>query len=96
MSAFIIVDTKINNPAAYEEYKRLAKPIAEKHGGNYRVRGGALDIVDSDLWTPTRVVVIEFPDMKSARAFVDDEDYAPVKKIRHNNAQCTLFIVEGG
>ena len=96
MSAFLIVDTKVSDPVAYEEYKKLAKPIAEKHGGNYRVRGGTLDIVETDLWTPTRVVVIEFPDMKSARAFVDDEEYAPVKKIRHANAECTLFIVDGG
>lgn len=96
MSAFIIVDTKLSNPDAYEEYKKLAKPIAEKHGGNYRVRGGALDIIEANLWSPTRIVVIEFPDMKSARSFVDDEDYAPVKKIRHANAQCTLFIVDGG
>ena len=96
MSAFIIVDTNVSDPEAYEEYKKLAKPIAEKHGGNYRVRGGTLDIIETDLWTPTRIVIIEFPDMKSARAFVDDEEYAPVQKIRHANAECTLFIVDGG
>ena len=33
MSAFLVVDTKINNPEVYEEYKKLAKPIAEKYGG---------------------------------------------------------------
>lgn len=41
MSAYLVVDTKINNPEVYEEYKKLAKPIAEKYGGVYRVRGGA-------------------------------------------------------
>ncbi len=96
MSAFIIADTNISNPEAYEEYKKLAKPIVEKFGGNYRVRGGELDIIESDLWKPNRIVIIEFPDMVSARAFADSEEYAPVKKIRHANAQCTLFIVDGG
>ncbi|MGA8259130.1 MAG: DUF1330 domain-containing protein [Arenicellales bacterium] len=96
MSAYLIVDTKISNPAAYEEYKKLAKPIAEKYGGVYRVRGGAIDLRESDLWTPTRIVIIEFPDVESARAFVDSEEYAPVKPLRLNNAECTLFIVEGG
>ena len=95
MSAYIIVDTKITNETEYEEYKRLAKPIVEKHGGLYRVRGGTLDMVEADLWTPTRIVVVEFPDMSSARAFIDSEEYAPVKKIRHQNAECTLFIVDG-
>jgi uncharacterized protein (DUF1330 family) len=44
MSAFVIVDTRIENPEAYEEYKKLAKPIAEKYGGRYRARGGAMDV----------------------------------------------------
>ncbi len=96
MSAFLVVDTKVDNPQAYEEYKKLAKPIAEKYGGVYRARGGALDIRETDLWTPTRIVIIEFPDVKSAQAFVDSDEYAPVKPLRLNNAQCTLFIVDGG
>ena len=95
MSAFIIVDTKIANDLEYEEYKRLAKPIAEKYGGIYRVRGGRMDVRESDLWTPTRMVVIEFPDMESAATFLDSEEYAPVKNMRHTYADCTLFIVDG-
>ncbi len=95
MSAFLIVDTQIEDSDAYEKYKKLAKPIAEKYGGRYRARGGALDIVETDLWTPTRIVIIEFPDMHAARAFVDSDEYAPVKPLRRENARCTLFIVEG-
>ena len=95
MSAYLIVDTQIENPEGYEEYKKLAKPIVEKYGGVYRVRGGAMDVLESELWTPTRMVIIEFPDMDSARAFVDSEEYAPVKPIRQNSAHCTLAIVEG-
>lgn len=95
MSAFLVVDTKIHNQAAYEEYKQLAKPIAEKFGGVYRARGGAMDVRETELWSPSRIVIIEFPDMKSAQAFVDSEEYAPVKPKRTDNADCTLFIVEG-
>ena len=95
MSAFLVVDTKIKNVGAYEEYKKLAKPIAEKYGGVYRARGGTMDIRETDLWTPTRIVIIEFPDVKSAQAFVDSEEYAPVKPMRHKNADCTLFILDG-
>ena len=95
MPAYVIVDTKINDPEAYEEYKALAKPIAEKYGGIYRTRGGELEVLESDLWTPTRIVVVEYPDMESARAFANSEEYAPVKAIRHANAECTLLIVDG-
>ena len=95
MSAFLVVDTKIKNPEAYEEYKKLVKPIAEKFGGVYRARGGALDVRETDLWSPARIVIIEFPDMQSAQAFIDSEEYEQIKAIRINNAVCTLFIVEG-
>lgn len=95
MSAFVIVDTKITNPEAYEEYKLLAKPIAEQYGGAYRTRGGEMEVAETDLWAPTRVVIIEFPSMEKARAFYHSEEYKPVKPIRRANAQCTAFIVEG-
>jgi uncharacterized protein (DUF1330 family) len=95
MPAYLIVDTRIENADEYENYKALAKSIAEQYGGVYRVRGGEMDIVETDLWTPTRMVIIEFPDMQSARAFVDSEEYAPVKPIRRDNARCTLTILEG-
>ncbi len=95
MSAFVIVDTNIKNLEAYEEYKKLAKPIAEKFGGVYRVRGGDMKVLESDLWSPTRIVVVEFPDMASAEAFANSDEYAPVQKIRHENADCTLVIVDG-
>lgn len=95
MSAFLIVDTKIKNPDAYETYKAQAKPIAEKYGGIYRARGGEMDIVEGDLWRPTRMVIIEFPDMDRARAFVNSEEYKPVAAIRHANAECTVVIVDG-
>ena len=35
MNSYLVVDTKIKNPEVYEEYKKLAKPIAEKFGGVY-------------------------------------------------------------
>lgn len=95
MAAYIIVDTNVKDPERYEEYKALARPIAERFGGRYVVRGGPMRVVDSDLWEPTRMVVIEFPDMDSAVAFSTSDEYAPVAELRHRYADSTLVIVEG-
>jgi len=94
MPAYVIVDTKINNPEAYEQYKALAKPIAEKYGGIYRARGGDMEILETDLWSPTRMVIVEFPDRQAAHDFVHCEEYKPVKALRREHADCTLFILE--
>ncbi len=95
MAAYVIADTRIDNPAAYEDYKVRARAIAESYGGRYLARGGTLDVIDSQLWTPTRVVIIEFPDLAAARAFANSPEYAPVAAIRHANAQSTVLIVDG-
>lgn len=95
MSAFVIVDTKIKDFDAYEEYKKLARPMAEKYGGVYRTRGGDIEIVEADLWSPTRIVIVEFPNVDSAKQFVNSAEYAPVKAIRNANAESTFIIVDG-
>ena len=93
--AYVLVDTKISNNENYEVYKSKAKPIAERFGGKYLTRGGKMDVVQSDLWSPTRLVLVEFPSIEKARAFHSSEDYADVKKIRLENAESTLVILEG-
>jgi uncharacterized protein (DUF1330 family) len=95
MAAFLVVDTKIENPEAYEEYKAKARPIIEKFGGRYRARGGALEIVESDLWRPTRLVLIEFPNREQARKAIESDEYRAVAPLRHSNAKSTLVILEG-
>ena len=94
MPALMIVDTKVHDPEAYEEYKALAKPMAEKHGGRYLHRGGHMVVGDTQLWTPTRMVVVEFPSVADAEAFMNSEDYQPVKALRHKYADSTTVIVE--
>ncbi|KZL18846.1 hypothetical protein PsAD2_02362 [Pseudovibrio axinellae] len=95
MPAYIVVDTKIIDPVSYEDYKLQARPIAEHYGGIYRARGGEMDIVENDLWTPHRLVIVEFPDIEKARAFLNSPEYAPVAAIRHKAAECSLTIIDG-
>ena len=79
MTAYLIVDTKINDEEAYEEYKIRAKPIVESYGGEYLVRGGNTTVPESELWTPTRLVVVRFPSREDAENFLNCDEYAPVK-----------------
>jgi uncharacterized protein (DUF1330 family) len=95
MTAYVIVDTKLENPEAYEEYKQRARPIIEKFGGVYRVRGGTMEVLEDDLWKPSRLVVIEFPSVVQAKTCLGSADYLAVRPLRHANAKATLVIVEG-
>lgn len=94
-TAYIVVDVRIENVEAYERYKQKVVPIVAQFGGEYLVRGGAHEVLENDLWSPTRMVMVRFPDKKSALDFIHSDEYAPVKKMRRDNSDGTVLIVEG-
>jgi uncharacterized protein (DUF1330 family) len=49
MAAYLIVDTKIKDADAYEDYKRLARPIVESYGGEYLARGGEMTVPETSF-----------------------------------------------
>ncbi len=93
--SYILVDVDIHNPEIYESYKQQVVPIVTAFGGEYIARGGTLDVIQDELWSPTRIVMLKFPSMARAKAFMDSPEYAPVKKMRMENSTGTLVIVEG-
>ena len=95
MAAYLVVDTKIIDQEAYEEYKILAKPIVESYGGEYLVRGGNTMVSENELWTPQRLVVVRFPTREAAENFLSCNEYVPVKAIRNKSAKTTMSIVDG-
>lgn len=95
VTALLIADTRVHDAEEYERYKALARPLAEQFGGEYLARGGEMRVDDEDLWTPSRLVVISFPDLAAANAFLDSDEYAPVKAMRREFADSTVAVVEG-
>jgi len=94
MAAYLIVDVTVKDPAGYEQYRAGVPVLIRKHGGEYLVRGGALEVVEG-TWKPNRVVVLRFPDRKSAAAFMDDPEYRPLKELRHRVARTDMVLVDG-
>jgi uncharacterized protein (DUF1330 family) len=94
MSAFLILDVDIHDQDKYKQYMKLVKPMVEANGGKYHVRGGPFEVMDGS-WQPTRLVVIEYPDMASARAMYESDDYAPLKAMRESCSTGHTVIVEG-
>ena len=94
MSGYIIVQINVKNFDNYKEYLKHVTPIAEKYGGKYLVRAGNFEIMEGQ-WNHKRNVVIKFPSFDKAKEFYNCEDYLPVKKIRIENSDCNLIIIEG-
>jgi uncharacterized protein (DUF1330 family) len=94
MAAYLIVDVEVKDAKAYEPYRTGVGPIIQKHGGEYLVRGGQVEVVEGS-WKPSRVVVLRFPDRKALDGFLHDPDYAPLKEIRQRSTRSDLVAVEG-
>lgn len=96
MSAFIMADVDVSDMDAYRAsgYLENVPKIAAKFGGKYRARGGEMEQLEGE-WMPTRMVLIEFPDMKSLKEFVACEEYKPWRAVRHRLATSHLVALEG-
>jgi uncharacterized protein (DUF1330 family) len=95
MSAYLIVDTLLDHPERYEAYKVKAKILVEQFGGKYLARGGDMLVKESELWEPSRMVIVRFPDMDAATRFYHSPEYQAVLAISKESARRTLIMVEG-
>ena len=95
MAAYLVVDTDLTNPEAYEEYKLKARPIAEKYGGEYLARGGKMNIKEAQLWSPKRLVLVKFSSFEQAEKFYDSAEYQAVLPISTVSAKRSVVILEG-
>jgi uncharacterized protein (DUF1330 family) len=97
MPAYLIAEHIITDQAKFEEYRSKVAPMMAKHGARYWTRGGSHKLPEGGHWKPERVVIIQFPDMRSLEAWYGSHEYQPLIALRK---ECTsdldmLFILEG-
>ncbi len=94
MTAYILADNKIVNAEAYASHITAITASVEKLGGRYLVRGGQ-PVRRSGNRQWNRVVLIEFPSMEAAEAWLDDPNLASLHAMRETNAETQLVLLPG-
>ena len=94
MPAYIAVDITIEDQATYDRYKVLAPPSIAKYGGRYLGRGGTATTLEGD-WSPTRLVILEFPTADRAREWWNSPEYAEPKAMRQSCAKTQMVLLDG-
>lgn len=94
MSAYVIVDVKIENPETYEVYKGSVGPSLEKYGARFLARGGHAENLEGD-WRPERIVVLEFDSLERAKEWWASEEYREPKAMRQSASTTRMIVVEG-
>ena len=94
MTAYVINDMEITDPVTFDQYKQLSPATVAHYGGRFLVRGGAIEPQEGH-WSPKRLVVLEFPTVEQARAWIDSPEYAPARRLRQLSATSNLIVVDG-
>ncbi len=95
MPAYVIADVKVSDPERYKEYMALSPAAIEAAGGRFLVRGGAHEVLEGN-WQPARIVLAEFPDLQSARAFYDSARYVEARSKRAGATEhFNMVVVQG-
>lgn len=94
MAAYVIADIEVRDGAAYDAYKKDVGATLGKYGGRFVVRGGAVKSFEGG-WRPSRIVVIEFPDMARLEAWYNSSEYKPLLDLRLAATTGRLIGVEG-
>jgi uncharacterized protein (DUF1330 family) len=94
MPAYVIIETDIHDPEQYERYKAASPEAVAAGGGRFLARGGELAVLEGD-WEPSRIVVLEFPDLETARRWYDSPRYQEAKRLREAAAHLRMVAVEG-
>ena len=94
MPAYVIIETDIHDPVQYERYKAASPAAVAGGGGRFLARGGELAVLEGD-WNPPRIVVLEFPDLETAKRWYESPGYQEAKQLRDGAANLRMVAVEG-
>ena len=94
MSAYVISEVDVRDPAGFETYRTIAAKAIAQYGGRYLVRGGAASTAEGG--PPAKnIIVLEFPSMEKLRQWYASPEYAEALKVRQTALDRRLIFVEG-
>ncbi len=92
--AYVINDMEVTDPVTFDEYRKVSPPTVALYGGRFLARGGATRTLEGG-WSPKRLVILEFPSVERAQAWLDSPEYAPARRLRQASAHSNLIVTEG-
>jgi uncharacterized protein (DUF1330 family) len=94
MAAYVLAEVEVTNPEGYKEYTAHVPATIARYGGRFLVRGGASEAIEGD-WPRIRRVILEFPDMETAKRWWNSPEYEKAKAMRLANSKGRLILLEG-
>ncbi len=94
MAAYVIARVTVHDMDRYKDYAARSTEAVAAFGGRFLVRGGEKETLEGEA-TPERMVVVEFDDMATARAWWQSEQYQQARAIRTPVSVGHFTLVDG-
>ena len=94
MPAYSVAVMNVSDQEKYQQYAKLAGPAVAKYGGKFLFRAGNAEVMEGKF-DYSRMVVVEFPDVDSARKYFHSREYQEARAARQGAADFNLIILEG-
>jgi uncharacterized protein (DUF1330 family) len=94
MAAYAVVNVEITDSAGFAEYRKLVPATIAAFGGRFLTRGGAMEVLEGE-WMPKRLVILEFPDVATLKAWYHSPEYQQLLELRKRTAISDFVVVDG-
>ena len=95
MAAYMIILAKVHDREKFlAGYATAAAKLVDKCGGKYILRAPGAECLEGSVGDGQSVVMSEWPDMATARAFWDSPEYQEIKKLRDGICDVEVVLVE--
>jgi uncharacterized protein (DUF1330 family) len=100
MTAYVIFDAPPGgDPESIKAYREKAFDTLIPFGGKTIVRTNDIDVREArrdKSWTPTRLLIIEFPTLAAASAWYESPEYQALLPLRLNDRGPDNMVIVGG
>ncbi|MDA1127701.1 MAG: DUF1330 domain-containing protein [Chloroflexi bacterium] len=93
-AGYLVGDIEVTDPDTYSKYAQGVPATVAAFGGRYLVRGASGEVLEG-MWTPKRLVVLEFESLDRAQAWYNSPEYADLKKLRQSASKGNLIFADG-
>jgi len=93
MTAYVVNEIVVTDAATFQTYVVQVPATLPPFGGRYLVRSGASEAIEGA--PPGRLVILEFPDRETAKAWRASPAYQAILPIRDASSTSRVYVVDG-
>jgi uncharacterized protein (DUF1330 family) len=83
MSVYLVSVCEITNMNDnLKSYAQKSAELITKYGGSYLIRGPSVEVLEGIQLNNKSLIIAEFPDVESIKAFLGGDDYRAIKHLR--------------